>query len=89
MCAQVRQALDFIVPDSLQDTGYDALVVSVQPAPNTGNLLVLLTGVDPNQDDRELRQAIVERAGSIRTSVAESIQRRKVPTLTYRVIRPS
>jgi len=89
LCAQVRQALDFIIPDSLQDTVYDALVISVQPAPNTGNLLVLLTSVDPNQDDLELHQAIVERAGSIRTLVAESIQRRKAPTLTYRVIRQS
>lgn len=89
LCQQVRQALDFIVPESLQDTELDALVVSVQPAPTTGNLLVLLTGVDPNQDDLELHQAIVERAGAIRTSVAESIQRRKAPTLTYRVIRQS
>lgn len=89
LCAQVRQALDFIVPDALQDTVYDALVISVQPAPNTGNLLVLLTGVDPNQDDLELHQAIAERAGTIRTLVAESIQRRKAPTLTYRVIRQS
>lgn len=89
LCEQVRQALDFIIPDSLQDMELDALVVSVQPAPNTGHLLVLLTGVDPNQDDLELQEAISERAGSIRTSVAASIQRRKAPTLTYRVIRPS
>lgn len=89
LCEQVRRALDFIIPDALQDTKYDVLIVSVLPAPNTGNLLVLLTGLDPTQDDLELHQAIVERAGFIRTAVAESIQRRKAPTLTYRVVRQS
>jgi hypothetical protein len=89
LCEQVRQALDFIVPDALQETSFDALVVGVQPAPNTGNLLVLLAGVDPSLDELQLHQAIIERAGLIRTAVAESIQRRKAPTLTFRVIRPS
>lgn len=89
LCEQVRRSLEFIIPDSLQDTKYDVLVVGVQPAPNTGNLLVLLTGLDISQDDLELHQAIVQRAGYIRTYVAESIRRRKAPTLTFRVIRQS
>jgi ribosome-binding factor A len=87
LCAQVRHALDFIVPAVLQDTELDAMVLDVQPAPNTGNLLVLLTAVDPAQDDMKLHNAIIERAGTIRLSVAQSIQRRKTPTLTYRVVR--
>ncbi len=88
LCAQVHRALDFIVPEVLQDSEWDALVFDVQPAPNTGHLLVLLQAVEKFDDEklRQLELAVVQRAGAIRTAVAGSIQRRKTPTFTFRVV---
>jgi len=88
LCSQIRRALDFIIPEALQDSDWDALVLDVQPAPNTGHLLVLLQAVE-QLDDAELKLlelAVVQRAGIIRTAVASSIQRRKTPTLTFRFV---
>ncbi len=88
LCTQIRRALEYIVPESLADSEWDVLVVDVQPAPNTGNLLVLLQPLEILDEDRQrqLEFAIFERSGSIRTAIAGVIQRRKVPTLTFRVV---
>lgn len=40
LCAQVRRALEFVVPEALVGSKFDALVLDVQPAPNTGHLLI-------------------------------------------------
>ncbi len=88
LCSQIRRALDFVIPEALQDSDWDALVLDVQPAPNTGHLLVLLQAVG-QLDDAELKLlelAIDQRAGIIRTAVASSIQRRKTPTFTFRFV---
>ena len=88
LCSQIHRALDFIIPDTLQDTDWDAMVLDVQPAPNTGHLLVLLQAVGQLDEDglRQLELAVLQRAGLIRTAVAGSIQRRKTPTLTFRFV---
>ncbi len=88
LCSQVRHALEFIIPEALQDSDWDALVLDVQPAPNTGHLLILLQAVEKLDEDgcRRLEAAIFQKSGIIRTAVAGAIQRRKVPTLTFRVV---
>jgi len=88
LCSQVRRALEFIVPDALQDSDWDALVLDVQPAPNTGHLLVLLQSMDKLDEEgcQQLESTIFQKSGLIRTAVAGAIQRRKVPTLTFRVV---
>jgi ribosome-binding factor A len=88
LCAQIRRSLEFIIPEALQDSDWDALVLDVQPATNTGHLLVLLKAVEKLDDDgsKQLEAAIFQRAGLIRTAIAGAIQRRKVPTLTFRVV---
>jgi ribosome-binding factor A len=88
LCSQVRRALEFIVPEALHDSDWDALVLDVQPAPNTGHLLVLLQAVEKLDEHgcRQLEAAVFEKSGIIRTAVAGTIQRRKVPTLTFRVV---
>ena len=87
LCSQVRRALEFIIPDTLQDSDWDAVVLDVQPAPNTGHLLVLLQAVGKLDQEgcQQLESIIFQKSGIIRTAVAGSIQRRKAPTLTFRV----
>ncbi|MDX1925330.1 MAG: hypothetical protein SFV81_02355 [Pirellulaceae bacterium] len=88
LCSQVRRALEFIVPEALQDSDWDALVLDVQPAPNTGHLLVLLQAVQKLDEAgcRQLEAAVFQKSGIIRTAVAGAIQRRKAPTLTFRIV---
>ncbi len=88
LCSQIRRALEFIIPEALQDSDWDAMVLDVQPAPNTGHLLVLLQAVEKLDEEgcRQLEAAIFEKSGQIRTAVAGAIQRRKTPTLTFRVV---
>ena len=88
LCAQIRRALEFIVPDALASSTFDAIVMDVQPAPNSGHFLVLLAPTLPlnNIDQQELERELVHRSGVIRTAVAQSIRRRKVPTITFRIM---
>ena len=88
LCAQVRRSLDYIIPEALQDSDWDAVVLDVQPAPNTGHLLVLLQAVEKLDEAgyRQLEAAVLRKSGFIRTAVAGVIQRRKAPTLTFRIV---
>jgi ribosome-binding factor A len=88
LCSQIRRALEFIIPEALQESDWDAMVLDVQPAPNTGHLLVLLQAVEKLDEvsGQQLEAAIFQKSGLIRTAVAGAIQRRKTPTLTFRVV---
>ena len=88
LCGQVRRALDFIVPEVLVNSSYDAIVLDVQPAPNTGHFLVLLSSVVALEEDerRKLESEIANQMGQIRLAVTQSICRRKAPTFTFRVV---
>lgn len=88
LCAQVRRALEFAIPDTLQDTEFDAMVVDVQPAPNTSHMLVLLSSLTPLDEatSQQLELTLMQHSGQLRTAVAQFIQRRKAPTLSFRVI---
>jgi ribosome-binding factor A len=88
LCAQIRRALDYVIPEVLSETKFDAIVLDVEPAPNTSHLLVILQAIGQldASEIRELDFEIAQRAGSIRTAVAQSIYRRKTPTLSFRIV---
>src|SRR6476660_7410575 len=88
LCAQVRRALDFGLSEALSDSTTDAYVLDVVPAPNTSHLLVLVQPATTVDADglRQLEETLARHAGQLRTTVAESIHRRKTPTLSFRVI---
>ena len=88
LCAQVRRALDYSLAEALVDTPTDAYVLDVVPAPNTSHLLVLVQAAAATDADgiRDLEETLARHAGQLRTAVAESIHRRKTPTLSFRVI---
>src|SRR5260370_13067194 len=87
LCAQVAKALSYALAgvcndDVLRDLG----VVAVQPAPDESRLLVTvgpnLPGpCDPTQVLHHLHQALAK----LRSEVAASIHRKKVPELTFSV----
>jgi ribosome-binding factor A len=88
LCAQVRRALDFGLSEALSDSSVDAYVLDVVPAPNTSHLLVLVQPMQAVDSEgvRELEDELARHAGLLRTTVAESIHRRKTPTLSFQVV---
>lgn len=88
LCAQVRRALDYGISEALSDSPIDAYVLDVMPAPNTSHLVVLVQAASEADAEgiRELEDELQRHAGLLRTTVAESINRRKTPTLSFRVV---
>ena len=88
LCAQVRRALDFGLSEALSDSTLDAYIMDVVPAPNTSHLLVLVQPAVATDEDglRSLQEAVLRCSGKLRTVVAESIHRRKAPTLSFQVV---
>lgn len=88
LCAQVRRALDYGLSEALSDSTLDAYIMDVVPAPNTSHLMVLVQPAATMDEAglRSLQEAIVRCSGKLRTMVAESIHRRKTPTLSFQVV---
>jgi hypothetical protein len=89
LCAQVAETLDQVLAGECGDDLLSALrVVSVAPAPHSGQLLVVVAPVLP---DEPLRPADVQRrleaaAGRLRTLVAECITRKRAPRLMFQFV---
>lgn len=88
LCAQVRRALDYGLSEALSDSTLDAYIMDVVPAPNTSHLMVLVQPAAAMDEAglRSLQEEIVRCSGKLRTLVAESIHRRKTPTLSFQVV---
>jgi hypothetical protein len=88
LCGQVAEALNYALvavcnDDVLRELG----VVTVQPAPDEGRLLVTLGPTLPGLFDPTQVLAHVHKAlGKLRSEVAATIHRKKVPELTFRVM---
>jgi hypothetical protein len=88
LCRQVAEALNYAFAavcndDVLRDLG----VLAVQPAPDESRLLVTVGPTlpgpcEPTQVSARLRQAL----GKLRSEVAATIHRKKVPELAFRVV---
>jgi ribosome-binding factor A len=83
LCGQVQQALLVILPGLADEVLRDLTVVSVEPAPHSGRLLVTVAGPAPaDATDRHLRLA----AGLLRSEVAGAVHRRKAPELVFQIV---
>ena len=82
LCAQVKDALHVALA-ACADEALQALdVVSVEPAPHTGRLRVLVAA-----GDRPAAQAALRRAGGrLRAEVAAAVSRRYTPELVFEVV---
>ena len=85
LCGQVRDALHGILAGMADATLRDLAVVSVEPAPNTGRLLVTVAA-PPDADRAAVGGHVGRAAGLIRAEVAAAIHRRHAPELAFRVV---
>jgi ribosome-binding factor A len=88
MCGEVRRTLDLVLTGECDDDVLRGLYVqSVVPAPDAAHLLVTVSPLDPG--DATPAHTILEHlrifTGKLRTSVAESINRRRAPDLMFNI----
>jgi ribosome-binding factor A len=90
VCAQVGRTLAQVLSGESGDPVLrDLVVASVVPAPNSARLLVTVARA-PGADDLDPAEVLTHlgRArGRLRNEVAAAVHRRKVPDLTFRVLR--
>lgn len=84
LCAQVKCALHTALAGCADEMLQAASVVSVEPAPHTGRLLVI---VSAGETDRAALEAALARAtGFLRSEAASAICRRHAPELVFEVL---
>lgn len=87
LCRQVQEAVSEALAAVEDDVLLDVWVTNVEPAPDAGRLAVFVqAGRGAALEEVEARLEKV--AGYLRTEVAGSISRKRVPTLTFRVLPP-
>ena len=83
LCGQVKDALHTAFAACGDEVLQALTVISVEPAPNTGRLLVIVQTADNRAAvARQLQRA----AGMLRAEAAAAICRRHAPELTFEVI---
>ncbi len=90
LCGQVAETLVLVLAgETGDDVLRDLVVVSVVPAPNTSRLLVTLSpsviALDADLD--AIRRHLDAVRGRLRGEIATAIHRRRVPELTFRVVK--
>lgn len=88
LCGQVKDALLGILSRSADPAVRDVTVVSVEPAPHAGRLMVTVAVPVPADatDRAAAADGLARAAGWVRREVALTITRRKVPELVFRVV---
>lgn len=91
LCRQVAETLDLVLSGDCRDELLQSLhVISVVPAPNSSRLLVTVSSdLSIEAFDRQEILGLLERqAGRLRSEVAASINRKRVPSLVFHVVGP-
>jgi len=88
LAAQVADQLRLILAGLADPILADTTVVSVQPAPNSGRLMVTVAGPSPTDaaDTTTVLTALERATSVIRRDVASAITRRYAPELVFRVV---
>ena len=92
LCGQVRKALDYVLSG---ETGDDLLrqlyVADVLPAPDASRLLATVAPIDPRADldPAQILDKLDRVQPLLRSEVARSINRKKVPDLTFTLAGPA
>ncbi|VTR91289.1 ribosome-binding factor a : Uncharacterized protein OS=Sorangium cellulosum So0157-2 GN=SCE1572_22215 PE=4 SV=1: RBFA [Gemmata massiliana] len=85
LCRQVRDALHSAFAACGDPAIQAAGVVTVEPAPHSGRLRVLVS-VPPDFDRGTVVDALERAAGFLRSEVASAISRRYAPELVFEVV---
>ncbi len=83
LCRQIQRALDLTLAASDNPMLSTLRVAAVCPAPDISRLVVELVNDARQVDPATVRPHLKRAEGWLRTSVAASIHRRKVPSLSY------
>lgn len=90
LCRQVQETISLVLSGEFDDEVLQALdVFSVQPAPTTRRLVVVVRPdphLAPTITPEQILARIQRVAGRLRSEVATSIARRKAPTLVFEVM---
>lgn len=76
-----------ILPCLADEVLRNLTVVSVEPAPHSGRLLVTVAGPSPADatDQHAVSEHLARAAGLLRSEVASAVHRRKAPELVFHV----
>jgi ribosome-binding factor A len=82
LCGQIKDVLQVVLAGSASSVLQNLSLVSVEPAPHTGRLRILVSA-----EDRPATKLALERAaGYLRHEVAQAICRRYTPELVFEVV---
>jgi ribosome-binding factor A len=85
LCRQAHEALSAALALVADDVLEDVFIVDVLPAPDASRLVVVV-GAPPSADLDEVLVRLEKRSTQLRAEVAESITRKRAPTLAFRVV---
>jgi ribosome-binding factor A len=85
LCRQVQEAVSEALAGIEDDVLLDVWVCSVEPAPDAGRLAIVVEAPSRVSPDEVLTR-LDKFAGLLRGEVASAITRKRVPTLTFRVL---
>ena len=88
LCSQVRDALHGILANCADDQLRNLMVVSVEPAPHAGRLMVTVA-VSHTADAADritVEHHLAHAAGLLRREVAAVVHRRRAPELTFQLV---
>lgn len=89
LCGQVAQTLNLVLSGSSDEVLSGLYVSAVDPAPNSGRLMVTVSaGPAGPTDPAEVLGHLDHAAGRLRAEVASAVSRRKVPHLVYQLALP-
>lgn len=90
LCSQVAETLSMVLAEMPDDVLRDLMVEDVRPAPDASQLLVTLRPAPSAVlfNAARAQEALQAAAKDIRLEVAGAINRRRAPTLIYRVLDP-
>lgn len=93
LCKQVADTLSLVLSGNFADELLQSLdVFSVQPAPNTRRLLVVVqpkTEIQDSMTPELILSKLNSVEGFLRSEVAQAISRRKAPNLVFEIIWPN
>ncbi len=85
LCRQVQEAVSEALAGIEDDVLLDVWVSAVEPAPDAGRLAIVVEAPSRVSPDEVLAR-LDKFAGLLRAEVASAITRKRVPTLTFRVL---
>lgn len=88
VCRQASQTLDYVLADCEDERMQNLVVASVTPAPDSSRLLVTVAIVAGDQrfDRIAIEAALRDQIPRLRSELARSINRKKVPNLVFQII---